>query len=122
MAHILVIDDEPLVRELLKAMLEGAGHEVTVAADGDAGMAAYRRRPADLVITDLIMPGKEGIETIRELVQGVPGIKIIAISGGGRLDPHGYLGLARKLGAARSLAKPFERRELLDTVAELLAE
>jgi CheY-like chemotaxis protein len=122
MARILVIDDDPLIRNLLQHMLERAGHEVTLAADGDIGISVYRKQPADLVLTDLIMPGKEGIETIRELVQEFPGVKIIAMSGGGRVNSAGYLGLAGKLGASRTLAKPVERKVLIDTVEELLAE
>lgn len=121
MARILVIDDDTMIRELLMYMLEGAGHEVALAADGNEGVSSYRRQPADVVITDLIMPGKEGIETIREILKEFPDAKIIAISGGGRVNPGGYLDLAQKLGAQRTLAKPVECKVLIDTVEELLA-
>lgn len=121
MARILVIDDDPMIRELLLYMLQGAGHEVALAADGNEGFSSYRQTPADVVITDLIMPGKEGIETIREMVQEFPGVKIIAISGGGRINPGSYLELAKRLGAVKALSKPVERQVLIDTVEEVLA-
>lgn len=120
MPLILVIDDEEPIRRLLKRVLEKGGYEVVTAADGDEGMRRYRERPADLVITDLIMPGKEGIETIMELRKGDPGVKIIAMSGGGRLDPEGLLQAAGSLGAARTLSKPIERETLLGAVGDLL--
>jgi CheY-like chemotaxis protein len=121
MQRILVIDDEPQLRAVLKRFLEIEGYEVEVAADGREALRIYAGKPADLVITDLIMPEKEGIETIRELKDSYPGIKIIAMSGGGRLGPETYLTLARKLGAQRTLSKPFELKALGDAVRELLA-
>ncbi|RJR24469.1 MAG: response regulator [Desulfobacteraceae bacterium] len=119
--RIIIIDDEPQIRAMLKQFLEIEGYEVLDAADGKEGLRLNEKKPADLVITDLIMPEKEGIETIKELKTSFPAIKIIAMSGGGRVGPETYLGLAKKLGAEKTLAKPFELRALGDAVRELLA-
>jgi len=121
MARILVIDDEENVRDLLRDVLEERGHEVLEASDGDLGSALYRERPADLVITDIIMPNKEGLETILDLRRDYPEVKIIAISGGSRVGRHDVLPLARTLGALRTFSKPFNLRELIDAVDELLS-
>jgi DNA-binding response OmpR family regulator len=120
MARILVIDDEPSVRELLCAMLIEDGYDVAQAADGNAGMKLFRERPADLVITDLIMPEKEGIETILELRRHFPEVKIIAMSGGGIIEAGDYLGMARGVGAHCVFEKPFGVSEMLTAVRELL--
>jgi CheY-like chemotaxis protein len=106
----------------VKLGLEGAGYEVAEAPDGTQGIRLYRQQPCDLVITDIIMPEKEGLETIRELRRDFPDVKILAISGGGRIRPDEYLPLAKKFGAHRTLAKPFEQKELLEAVQELLEE
>jgi CheY-like chemotaxis protein len=82
MARVLVIDDEDLLREILREMLEDAGHQVSQEADGSAGIESFRESPADLVITDMIMPKMDGINTIWRLKQMCPDVKIIAISGG----------------------------------------
>ena len=115
-----VIDDDPSVRELLCAMLIEDGYDVAEAADGNAGMKLFRKRPADLVITDLIMPEKEGIETILELRRHFPGVKIIAMGGGGIVEAGDYLGMARGVGAHRVFEKPFGVSEMLNGVRELL--
>ena len=120
MARILVIDDEELVRFTLKQALQKAGHEVLEAADGKDGVAVSKRSPVDLIITDIIMPEKEGVETIVELRRDDPDVKIIAISGGGRTGTTDYLELAQKLGSQRVLRKPFGRQELLEAVQETL--
>ena len=121
MPTILVIEDDEAVRGLLLRHLVGAGYEVQEAANGTTGLAAYRHQQSDLVITDIVMPETEGLETIRELRRVNPKVKIIAISGaaGGRAD--GYLDLAMGFGARRSLSKPFTRADLLSVVAEVLA-
>jgi CheY-like chemotaxis protein len=105
---------------MLRQMLERAGYEVVEAPDGRAGVRLYRQEKADLIITDLIMPEKEGIETITELRRDFPDVKIIAISGGGRIAPEVYLRMARSLGALRTFTKPIERKEIIETVQELL--
>jgi len=83
MARILLIDDDAPVRRTLRKMLERQGYEVEEAPDGKAGLTLYQENPADLIITDLIMPEMEGIETIMELRRRFPDVKIIAMSGGG---------------------------------------
>ncbi|MFO7598523.1 MAG: response regulator [Candidatus Desulfacyla sp.] len=120
MARILVIDDEPSVRELLYAMLIDEGYEVVEAADGKAGMRLFRESPVDLVITDLIMPEKEGIETIMDLRRNFPDVKIIAMSGGGIIQAEDYLGMAQGVGAHRVFEKPFGVSDMLKAVRELL--
>ncbi|MDY6951804.1 MAG: response regulator [Thermodesulfobacteriota bacterium] len=118
--RVLVIDDDVGIRTMLRRLLEGAGYEVTEAPDGNQGIYLYRQDPVDLVITDIIMPEKEGLETIRELRRDFPKVKIVAISGGGRIRADEYLPMAEKFGADRTLAKPFDPKELLDAVHELV--
>ena len=115
---ILVIDDEENIRELVRAILENAGYTVLDAADGEAGLETARSNQVDLIITDLIMPGKEGIETITELRREQPHLKILAISGA--VDSATYLHLADHLGADETLGKPFQVSELVETVGRLL--
>jgi CheY-like chemotaxis protein len=108
------------MRAMLRKMLERSGYDIAEASNGRAGINAYKAFPADLIITDLIMPDKEGIETILELKQDYPELKIIAISGGGQVDPKAYLQMAQRAGALATLAKPFEREDLLTRIKELL--
>ena len=119
-ATVLIIDDEPQIRDLLTNILEMEGYAVRAAADGRQGVEAYRRNPADLVVTDMIMPEQEGIETIRELRQLNPQVKVVAMSGGGRIEPNTYLELAKRMGAAHTLTKPFSVQEVIDTVKRLV--
>ena len=118
--RILVIDDEEKIRELLCKVMNRAGFEVIEAENGRIGQRLFEENPTDLVITDLIMPEQEGIETIQALKSKYPSVKIIAISGGGRLEPAGYLSAAEGLGADRIFAKPFNINELTSAVNELL--
>ncbi|MCP5103687.1 MAG: response regulator [bacterium] len=120
MKRILIIDDDWQMREMMTQALKRAGYDVADAANGKIGMEIHREQPMDLVITDLIMPEKEGIETIRELRRDFPGLKIIAISGGGRAGANGYLSVAKTIGADRTLSKPFDLKKILETVEELL--
>jgi CheY-like chemotaxis protein len=120
MARILIIDDDEGMRGSLAHTLEKLGHEVSAAADGKAGVARAIESEPDLVITDLIMPEKEGLETIMDLRALHPRIRIIAMSGGGRLSNEDYLHLAKRFGAKISLAKPFTREELKAALAEAL--
>ena len=122
MARILIIDDEPQIRSMLTLMLEREGYEIVEAADGVAGIKIYRQNPADLIITDLIMPNKDGIGMIIDLKKEFPDVKIIAMSGGGLNKPDGYLKGAKKLGAACTLTKPIDREEMLKAVREILKE
>ena len=120
MERVLVIDDDEQVRALLYEILDRAGFAVMEASNGEEGLKLYRNQPADLVITDLIMPEKEGVETIMELRSQFPNARIIAISGGERAGGRDYLPIAAKLGARRTVAKPFSRQEILDAVRETL--
>ena len=120
MSAILVIDDDASVREVVSEMLRLEGHEVIIAENGRDAVPLLSARHIDLVITDLIMPEKEGIETISEIRRTDSRIPIIAISGGGRLGPGDYLETARYIGADATLAKPFARQELLATIDALL--
>ncbi|HTL66593.1 MAG TPA: response regulator [Lacunisphaera sp.] len=122
MAHILVIDDDALLREVLRLGLERFGHQVSEARDGRSGLAVQQARPVDLVITDILMPGMEGLETILELRRHYPQVKIIAISGGGLGRAGDYLTMAAKFGAHRVVSKPFSMTRLAELVTELLEE
>lgn len=120
MASILVIDDDVAVRGLIRTVLERVGHTVIEASDGAAGMRLYRAADIDLVITDLYMPGQDGIETIQLLRDEAPESRILAISGGGSMEGAGPLRDAELLGADAVLAKPFVREQLVDAVNALL--
>jgi len=120
MARILIVDDDEKFRKMFRQMLERAGHEVIEAHDGEVGTKLYREDPADLIILDIFMPEKEGIETIIELKRDFPDVKIIAISAGGRMERLDYLNKAKTLGALKSFAKPFDRQEMLEAIRELL--
>ncbi|MBC8182464.1 response regulator [candidate division KSB1 bacterium] len=120
MAHILVVDDEIDIRLMLKKMLERDKHNVSLADDGNTALKILDEEQPDIMITDLIMPDKEGIETIIEVRKKHPNIKIIAISGGGRMGPTNYLRLAKSIGAARTFTKPFRQDDLLSAVNDLL--
>jgi len=122
MARILVIDDDLLVRTTVRMVLEHHGHEIVEAENGNAGICADADYKAALVITDIIMPEKEGIETIRHFRETRPSVKIIAISGGGELHQNSPLAAARLLGANRVLAKPISNCELIEAVDSCLAE
>jgi DNA-binding response OmpR family regulator len=118
--RVLIIDDDEQLRALLHEILERAGFAVVEAANGAEGLRLFRSDPADVVITDLIMPDKEGVETILELRREFPEARVIAISGGGRNGNANYLPIAARLGARRTVAKPFSRQEILDAVRETL--
>ncbi len=121
MHRLLVIDDDPLVRATLVAILEGAGYAVTEANDGHHGLAIFDTVQPDLVITDIVMPEVEGIETIRQMRLKAPTLPILAISGGGRGTAPDYLRMAQRLGATDVLAKPFEADDLVAVVARCIA-
>ena len=116
MSAILVIDDDSQVLQVLSEMLRLEGHEVTMAENGREGMTCFDKDEFDLVITDIIMPDREGLETIADLRQRSKSLPIIAISGGGRSGSMDYLETARYLGADTTLSKPFGRDELLRAV------
>lgn len=120
MESILIIDDEPQIRSMIRLILERAGYEVSEATDGVEGIRRFREKPSDLIITDLIMPNKDGIGMIIELKKDFPGVKVIAMSGGGLNRPEGYLRGAKKLGASFTLSKPINRQDLLRAVKDTL--
>jgi len=122
MAKIFVFDDEPSILLMIKKMLEKAGHEVDMALNGREGMELFEKNKPDLLITDILMPEKEGLETIFELKRKYPELKIIAISGGGRIGPDGYLPSAKLFGADMIFQKPLIQKELLQAVSILLNE
>ena len=117
---VLVIDDEQLIRLQIRSALELEGFVVHEAANGSEGLSRMAATHSDVVITDILMPDKEGIETILELRQLYPTVKIIAISGGGRTGNKDFLHTAKHLGADRILAKPFGLADLLNLVREVL--
>ena len=123
MAKVLIIDDNDEFRAVFREMLEKAGYEVMEASSGDAGIDLYRRSPADVVVTDIVMPGKEGLETMLELRREFPGVKLIAMSGGGFEDPATYLEGAELIGGAvRTFAKPFSMEAMFKAIKEVIGE
>ena len=118
MADIVVIEDDPSFRRVLAKILVREGHAVREAADGGEGVVLCRRKCPDLVITDLVMPDQEGIETILQLSREYPSLPVLAISG--YVHATRYLEAAIALGAVASLPKPFTKRELLDLVGAIL--
>ena len=121
MAQILLIDDDTMLRSVLAKALGHAGHTVIQAIDGQQGVELARAAQVDIVITDLLMPVQEGVETIIALKKERPGLPIIAMSGGVSNSPL-YLEIANKIGAKRILAKPFTPGELTTLIAQVLAE
>lgn len=118
--RVLVVDDDGEMRDAVARILRGAGYEVELADDGDAAIKAQRARPADVLITDVFMPARDGLETIQYFRSEYPDIGIIAMTGGsptGRIDE--YLGVARVAGANATLRKPFAAKSLLETVSAL---
>jgi CheY-like chemotaxis protein len=128
MARVLVIDDNDLVRDLLRTVLEGEGHDVVEAADGEQGVRTFAREAVELVICDVLMPNKDGLETVRELRNRNSKVPIITMTGGPILDEtmldHGeidYLRMTLAFGATRAIAKPFRPAELIRVVDSCLA-
>lgn len=121
MQKILVIDDNVVVRNTIVQMLETEGYQVVSAEDGRRGLNMFRTERPDLVITDIIMPEKEGIETIRDIREECANAKIIAISGGGRIGNADFLRIARQLGASDVIAKPLDPDHFISVVRERLA-
>ncbi len=120
MAKILLVDDDAQVRTMLKLTLEREGYEIVEAADGNEAVQLYDPETIGLVITDIVMPEKEGIETIMELKAINPKVSVIAISGGGRISPEDYLKWARRFGVVNTFTKPVDREALLATVEKII--
>jgi CheY-like chemotaxis protein len=115
-AYVLVIDDDPGVRGLLRLLLEGAGHEVEEAGDGAEGLRLFGTRPAGVVFCDVFMEGMNGLDAMRQLRAGGPAVRIVAMSGGS-FDGWGVLPVAAELGADVTLAKPFTEADILAAAA-----
>ncbi len=120
MARILVIDDDPSILTMLKKMLEKAGYEVDFANNGSEGLEKIECCPPDLLVTDIVMPEKEGLELIFYLRKRNPKLKIVAISGGGRFNYEGYLTSAKYLGADLVFQKPLVYKEFIQAVSGLM--
>ena len=120
MARILIIDDDSQIRFIVRELLENSGYTVEEASDGEEAINLNHKKAFDLIITDILMPGKEGIQTIQEFKKGNPKVKIIAISGGGHIGPSVYLDMAKKMGADVSIPKPFDLDIFLKKVKDLL--
>jgi DNA-binding response OmpR family regulator len=118
---VLVIDDNEDFRSLLRLALEREGFAVETASNGQDGLALLDRRPADVLVTDIFMPGKEGIETISEVRKQFPAMRIVAMSGRPSATDFDPLSIAAELGAARTLKKPFHIDELIEAVRQLAA-
>lgn len=122
MARILLMDDDEQLRRLLQRVLEGAGHVVFAAGDGNAGLALLEAVDPQVVVTDIVMPDREGLETIGELRKRRPDLPVVAMSGNCDAGSGDYLRIAAALGARRTLGKPFAPQALVDAVAELLGQ
>ena len=120
MAKILIVDDTADMRELLKNIVELGGHQVVEADSGKVGLAQFKVSPPDVVMTDIIMPDMDGNELIGKLRELDPKVKIVAVSGGGRVRNLGVLQVAQKFGADRVLSKPFRKDDVLKLLDELL--
>jgi len=120
MAKILIIDDEPGVLHVLREILEGVGHSVTEAQDGEAALREFEGKPADLVVTDIFMPGMDGIELMVNIRKTLPDARVLAMSGGGLLSRDQALSDAVLLGADHILEKPFSKDEVLEAVNRTL--
>ena len=120
--RILVIDDEPTALDLLRRILEMSGYEVLAAANGLEGVELFRQQPCDLVITDMVMPVKDGLQTILDLRGFVPDLPVIAISGGGTISKERYLAVAGYLDRVITIAKPFSIEEITGAVESLLQD
>ena len=122
MARIVVVEDDGQLRKVLRTMLERAGHDVDEAADGSEALNICHENPPQVVVTDIIMPGTDGIKVIQELRKDLPEVGVIAISGGGYIGPRDYLHAARIAGATQTLTKPITADELIGAVDDLLGE
>jgi len=121
MARILIIDDDEMMNGMIVQLLSEAGYETESATDGNLGLRLLRDNAFDLIVTDIIMPEKEGLETIAAIRKDNKGVPIIAISGGGKLGPEHYLHMAKHFGADYAFQKPFYRDPFLAAVRECLA-
>ncbi|OEU65264.1 MAG: response regulator receiver protein [Desulfovibrio sp. S3730MH75] len=121
MPRILVVDDDPISRQILRAMLEKEGHTISEAEDGVKAINNYDKDRIDLVITDIFMPEKEGVQTVRELMKENPDVKIIAVSGGSSSANYDSLDWVKMFGVKHTFTKPFNSKEIIAAIDELLS-
>lgn len=123
MSRVLVVDDEESVRDMVMAMIKPDGYDVIEAANGTEACDACKEMPVDLIITDIVMPEKNGIDLIRQVKKEYPDVAVIAISGGGGIEGrYDYLEIAKLVGADNILKKPFEVRELRSAISEAMKD
>ena len=120
MAKILLIEDQSFTATIIETVLKKAGHIVTVAKDGERGLAAFDADRPDVVITDILLPGMDGLEVIREIQSRVPGFPVVALTGGGKTGLYDYLDKARALGAVDVFRKPVTAEQLLGAIARCM--
>lgn len=120
--RILVIDDDRHIRDMLSEMLEDSGYKVVTAENGHEGIKKYSGDDFELIIMDILMPEKEGIETYRELKRADSDVKVIAISGGGQIDAEQYLRMIRFFGVQHTFEKPVEKKKLLATIESIIGQ
>jgi len=120
MQRILIIEDDHHVLLMIKRMLESEGFEINLASNGNEGLEIFNKIPVDLVITDIVMPEKEGLETIREMKRIRSDLKIIAVSGGGKISADNYLETAKIFGASKIIEKPFTKNQLIAAIQEMM--
>ena len=117
---ILIIDDDPTMRQTIRTILEEENCHIAEAHDGQHALKFLQSKPVDMIIVDIIMPEKDGIEVIIETTEKYPHIKILSLSGGGLIDADAHLHTAQELGADQTLVKPFKNNDLIDKVHLLL--
>lgn len=122
MARLLIIDDNPEFRAILRTHLETRGHNITLASDGDQGLTVLEGGDIDVVLTDILMPQRDGVEVLRTVKKRWPDLPVIAISGGGWIGAQELLGMAERLGADQVLTKPVRRDDLLKAVDTALQD
>jgi DNA-binding NtrC family response regulator len=120
MAKILLIEDQSFTATIMETVLKSAGHIVSVARDGEKGLAAFAADRPDVVITDIVLPKVDGLEVIRNILAQVPGFPVIALTGGGNTGTYSYLDKARELGALEVFRKPVTAEQLLDGIKRCL--
>jgi len=120
--RILIIDDEPTALELLRRIVSSVGYDTVLAANGEEGLERFQEQPCDLVITDMVMPVKDGLQTILDLRADFPDLPVIAISGGGAISKERYLAVASYLDRVITVAKPFSINSITDAIEKLLLE
>jgi YesN/AraC family two-component response regulator len=120
-SYILIVEDDDVTKMLLYGILENPEYQILEASNGNEAIKLFKKYKPDLVITDIIMPEKEGIETIKTLKQIDPDVKIIAISGGGTIEAEEYLKVAKNVGAIYTFEKPIDKEDLIKKVSSLLS-